>query len=265
MNDTEVNKTIQQMVRYVKLSDRSVDARLDDVQSNVACHLARQSSPEILHMYRFIKQEAEEKSSEIAVAAEEEFNITKLQLLEAEKAKVRRDFERKEKANATKKKVEYSKYLNENRIKVLQAREDAVQRLLKDAQKTLQSLSMNVTEYGNLMLELIVQGMCKLGEPSMLVRCREIDTSLVESLLPDAAQRYAAKCGKDVPVLNLDTANPLPPPPKGIGEQMEYSYCSGGVVITSADRSIECSNTLDDRLRIAYMSNLPAIRKTLFS
>lgn len=45
---------------------------------------------------RFIKQEADEKSSEIAVAAEEEFNITKLQLLEGEKAKVRRDFDRKQ-------------------------------------------------------------------------------------------------------------------------------------------------------------------------
>jgi V-type H+-transporting ATPase subunit E len=217
-------------------------------------------------MCRFIKQEAEEKSSEIAVAAEEEFNITKLQLLEAEKAKVRRDFERKEKANATKKKVEYSKYLNENRIKVLQAREDAVQRLLKDAQRTLQSLSLNTTEYADLMLELMVQGMYKLGESSMLVRCREIDTSLVETLLPKAGQLYTTKYGGDAaPVLTLDTSNPLPPPPKGVSEQMEYTYCSGGVVITSADGSIECSNTLDDRLRIAYMSNLPAIRKVLFS
>ena len=217
------------------------------------------------YLYRFIKQEAEEKSSEIAVAAEEEFNITKLQLLEAEKAKVRREFERKEKANATKKKVEYSKYLNENRIKVLQAREDAAQNLLQDAQRTLQSLSMNTTEYANLLVELIVQAMFKLGESSMLVRCREIDASLVETLLPKAEQMYSATYGRDAPVLTLDTSNPLPPPPKDVGEQAEYSYCSGGVVITSADRSIECSNTLDDRLKIAYMSNLPAIRKVLFS
>lgn len=178
---------------------------------------------------------------------------------------MRRDFERKEKANATKKKVEYSKYLNENRIKVLQAREDAAQNLLKDAQRTLQSLSMNTAEYANLLVELIVQAMFKLGESSMLVRCREIDASLVETLLPKAEQMYSATYGRDAPVLTLDTSNPLPPPPKDVGEQAEYSYCSGGVVITSADRSIECSNTLDDRLKIAYMSNLPAIRKVLFS
>ena len=54
---------------------------------------------------RFIKQEAEEKAAEIAVAAEEEFNITRLQLLEAEKARVRREFERREGTIEVKKKV----------------------------------------------------------------------------------------------------------------------------------------------------------------
>ena len=41
--------------------------------------------------------------------------------------------------------------------------------------------------------------------------------------------------------------------------------CScGGVVVTSADGKIVCSNTLDDRLRITYSSNLPTVRSLLF-
>lgn len=41
--------------------------------------------------------------------------------------------------------------------------------------------------------------------------------------------------------------------------------CScGGVVVTSADGKIVCSNTLDDRLRITYSQNLPQIRTLLF-
>ena len=36
--------------------------------------------PRCPHPRRFIKQEAEEKAAEIAVSAEEEFNITKLQV-----------------------------------------------------------------------------------------------------------------------------------------------------------------------------------------
>ena len=63
MNDTEVNKTIQQMVRCVNSS---------------ACQVHHPLTPHslthsiTLHRCRFIKQEAEEKASEIMVAAEEE-------------------------------------------------------------------------------------------------------------------------------------------------------------------------------------------------
>lgn len=218
-------------------------------------------------VYRFIKQEAEEKSSEISVAAEEEFNITKLQLLESEKAKVRRDYERREKAIVVKKKVEHSKLLNESRLKVLQAREDAVQAVIKDAQKSLGTLSMNASEYESLMLALIVQGMYKLKENAVKVRCREIDVSLVQSLLPRASKLFSEKYGSNAPDVTLDEKNPLPPPPRDVPSSdgfHEYSFCSGGVVVASADGSIECSNTLDDRLRIAYTTNLPEIRSKLF-
>ncbi len=161
-----------------------------------------------------------------------------------------------------KKKVEYSKRLNENRIRVLQAREDAVQALLRDAQSSLLSLSLNATEYSRLMLGLIVEGMHKLGEPSMLIRCREMDVSLVESLLPQVEAAYRAAHGGEAPSVRLDTANPLPPPPRNAEEQSsgERAFCSGGVIVSSSDGSIECTNTLDDRLRIAYMGNLPALR-----
>ncbi len=51
---------------------------------------------------------------------------------------------------------------------------------------------------------------------------------------------------------------PIPAPPSSC-----LRSC-GGVVVTSADGKIVCSNTLDDRLRITYGSNLPAIRALLF-
>ena len=35
-------------------------------------------------------------------------------------------------------------------------------------------------------------------------------------------------------------------------------------MLTNADGSIVCSNTLDDRLHIAYAQNLPNIRERLF-
>ncbi|CAJ1969603.1 unnamed protein product [Sphenostylis stenocarpa] len=47
-------------------------------------------------MVRFIRQEAEEKANEIFVSTEEEFNIEKLQLVEADKKKIRQEYKCKE-------------------------------------------------------------------------------------------------------------------------------------------------------------------------
>lgn len=86
---------------------------------------------QIEQMVRFIKQEAEEKANEIRVSAEEvrwqhtpssevplaaphshipvpalqEFNLEKLQLLEQEKAKIRKEYERREGQVEVKKKM----------------------------------------------------------------------------------------------------------------------------------------------------------------
>lgn len=180
---------------------------------------------------------------------------------------MRKEYERREKAIEVKKKVEYSKQLNESRLKVLQAREDAVGLVLKDAQKSLSTLSGNQEGYQELLLNLIVQGLKKLGEQKALVRCREIDTSLVQSLLPKAVQLFVGKYGAPVPEISLDEAHHLPPPPSQMQKNNDFDEilsCSGGVVVTSADGKVVCSNTLDDRLKIAHAANLPVIRAKLF-
>lgn len=48
-------------------------------------------------------------------------------------------------------------------------------------------------------------------------------------------------------------------------EISDVVFSCGGLVLTSADGRIVLSNTLDDRLRIAFQDNLPAIRKKLFA
>ncbi|CAN6483246.1 unnamed protein product [Victoria cruziana] len=62
-------------------------------------------SKQIQQMVRFIRQEAEEKASEISISAEEEFNIEKLQLVEAERRKIRQEYEKKEKQVEIRKKM----------------------------------------------------------------------------------------------------------------------------------------------------------------
>ncbi|KAI9081725.1 hypothetical protein K1719_036328 [Acacia pycnantha] len=212
-------------------------------------------SKQIQQMVRFIRQEAEEKASEIAVSAEEEFNIEKLQLVEAEKKKIRQESERKEKQVDIRKKIEYSMQLNASRIKVLQAQDDVVSSMKEAASKEVLSVSGDHHVYRNLLKDLIVQSLLRLKEPSVLLRCRKDDLHLVEDVLNSAAQEYAAKTNVHPPEIIVDKEVYLPPTPSY--HDPHGVFCSGGVVLASRDGKIVCENTLDARLDVAFRKRLP--------
>lgn len=219
---------------------------------------------QIEQMVRFIKQEAEEKANEIKVSAEEEFNLEKLQLLEQEKAKIRKEYERREGQVEVKKKIDYSKTLNEMRIQVLGARETAIQEVVTEARARLREVSKNPVTYKKLLTDLLVQALRKLEEKTAVVKCRQIDLMAVREILEPARKQYTAMYSEEAPSVTLDQKDFLPPPPVDLNNT-EIESCCGGVVVSSADGRITCSNTLDDRLKIAYQANLPDIRKKLFA
>ncbi|KAK6943345.1 V-type ATPase subunit E [Dillenia turbinata] len=245
-------------------------------------------SKQIQQMVRFIRQEAEEKANEISVSAEEEFNIEKLQIVEAEKKKIRQEYERKAKQVEIRRKipnvsftisaisdlldqhldmvesdilVEYSMQLNASRIKVLQAQDDIVNAMKDSASKELLRVFSDKEAYKKLLKGLIVQSLLRLKEPSVLLRCREIDVGLVESVLDEAKREYAEKSQVHAPTVTIDTRVFLPPPPKGL--DLHEAFCSGGVVLASQDGKIVCENTLDARLDVVFRQKLPEIRKHL--
>ncbi|CAL5335318.1 unnamed protein product [Camellia sinensis] len=207
-------------------------------------------SKQIQQMVRFIRQEAEEKANEISVSAEEEFNIEKLQLVEVEKKKIRQEFDRKSKQVEVRKKI-----LNASRIKVLQAQDDVVNEMKDSARKELLGVANNRNVYKKLLKGLIVQSLLRLKEPSVLLRCREIDVVLVESVLDDAKHEYIDKAGVHAPKITIDKRVYLPPPPSS--EDSHGPSCSGGVVLASQDGKIVCENTLDARLDVVFRQKLP--------
>ncbi|KAK1268570.1 V-type proton ATPase subunit E [Acorus gramineus] len=218
-------------------------------------------SKQIQQMVRFIRQEAEEKANEISVSAEEEFNIEKLQLVEAEKKKIRQEYEKKEKQVDIRKKIEYSMQLNASRIKVLQAQDDLVSSMKEVAGKELLRVSQDHHSYKNLLKELIVQSLLRLKEPSVLLRCRKEDHALVESVLHSASHEYAKKAQVHPPEILIDHQVYLPPAPSH--HNAHAQYCCGGVVLASRDGKIVCENTLDARLDVVFRKKLPEIRKWL--
>ncbi|XP_004511535.1 V-type proton ATPase subunit E-like [Cicer arietinum] len=219
-------------------------------------------SKQIQQMVRFIRQEAEEKANEISVSAEEEFNIEKLQLVEADKKKIRQEYERKEKQVDVRKKIEYSMQLNASRLKVLQAQDDVVNKMKEAAHKELLNVSRDHHVYKNLIKDLVVQSLVRLKEPSIILRCREEDLHLVEDVLESAAEEYAEKAKVHLPEIVVDKDVYLPPAPNH--NNPHDLYCSGGVVLASRDGKIVFENTLDARLDVVFRNKLPHIRKELF-
>ncbi|XP_039116316.1 V-type proton ATPase subunit E-like [Dioscorea cayenensis subsp. rotundata] len=219
-------------------------------------------SKQIQQMVRFIRQEAEEKANEISVSAEEEFNIEKLQLVEAEKKKIKQEYERKEKQVEIRKKIEYSMQLNASRIKVLQAQDDLVNSMKETAAKELLHVSHNHHAYKHLLKELIVQSLLRLMEPAVLLRCRKEDVEHVESILQSAKEEYAEKANVHHPDILIDNIY-LPSAPSH--HNPHGLHCSGGVVLASRDGKIVCENTLDARLEVVFRKKLPEIRKRLFA
>ena len=87
-------------------------------------------------MVQFIKQEANEKAREIAIATEEEFNIEKLSMVDGEKIKIAKEYERKESTVDTAKKIEASTGRNAMRLKVLSsASSQVVEELAAEAEQ----------------------------------------------------------------------------------------------------------------------------------
>eukprot|EP00212_Chloropicon_laureae_P004680 CAMPEP_0197490800 /NCGR_PEP_ID=MMETSP1311-20131121/5243_1 /TAXON_ID=464262 /ORGANISM="Genus nov. species nov., Strain RCC856" /LENGTH=353 /DNA_ID=CAMNT_0043035371 /DNA_START=87 /DNA_END=1145 /DNA_ORIENTATION=+ len=165
---------------------------------------------QITQMVQFIRKEAEEKASEIRAAAQEEYTIQKQTMVEAEKAKIRKEYERKRSQIDTKKAIESSTQLNTARLKVLQAQQDAIDQAVENARSFLPQLAQNAGEYKQLMGALLLQAVKRFGPGSDLkVRCLQKDAAIVSEQINAAKQGYTAATKQQAPQVSVDAANPL--------------------------------------------------------
>jgi len=206
---------------------------------------------QIDQMMAFIDQEAKEKAEEIDAKAEEEFNIEKGRLVQQQRLKILEYYERKEKQVELQKKIQSSNMLNQARLKVLKHRDDHVASVLEEAKVQLGSVTKDKKKYMEILQQLLTQGMCQLLENAVLVRCRQADQSLVESIIPASTSEYKAKVNKDCQV-KLDTENWI------------SADRTGGLEILAQKGRIKVDNTLEARLEMISQQLLPSIRGKLF-
>ncbi|XP_005391039.1 PREDICTED: V-type proton ATPase subunit E 2 [Chinchilla lanigera] len=206
---------------------------------------------QIKHMMAFIEQEANEKAEEIDAKAEEEFNIEKGRLVQSQRLKIMEYYEKKEKQIEQQKKIQMSTMRNQARLKVLTARDDLISELLRDAKLRLDRIVADQVMYQELLDKLVLQGLLRLLEPVMIVRCRPQDSFLVRTAVQKAIPEYVMVSQKHVQV-QIDQ------------EAFLAGNAAGGVEVYSGNQMIKVSSTLESRLDLSAQQKMPEIREALF-
>ena len=119
-------------------------------------------------------------------------------------------------------------------------------------------LSSNEGEYAQILKQLLIQGLIKLIEPKVILRCRESDVDTLEGVIDEAVSEYKelmlsqvkALEGKgDIPcAVTVDKNKFLPE----FNQDDPTNSCLGGFVMYAKKNRIVCSQTLDDRLTMTY-------------
>jgi len=204
------------------------------------------------NMVSFILQEAKEKAEEITLRTEEECEGEKSRLIEQQRSKIKKEFERKEKQVLIAQKIAESNEINRSRIEILKEREGGLQNIFEEAKGRLNDLSNDQDRYRGVLQSLILQGLIMMQEEAVVVQCRSEDVNIVRDVSPKAKKEYESRTGKTCDV-SIHTKY-LP----------SYPDCSGGIYLTAQHGRIVLNNTLDTRLKYAYDVAIPKIRYLLF-
>lgn len=164
-------------------------------------------------------------------------------------------------------KIAQSKKMNQARIKRMEEINNLVKSLLGAAgERMADQMAHDSNAYAALLKDLLVQGLIKLIEAKVTLRCRESDVSILQSVIDDAISEYQQKMLSQVEALKgkddlpcrveIDRERYLPEYNKGD----PTNSCLGGFVMYARKNRIVCSQTLDDRLEMTFQQSIPEMR-----
>jgi len=211
---------------------------------------------QINQMVQFIHQEAKEKAAEIKLKTDEEFNIEKLRMVEAEKQKIRAEYERKEKQVEVQKRISQSNEVRISRLKCLKSRDDAMQNVLAEAAAKLPAICTGAS-YPALLEKLTLEGLIQLADQKVSIKAVAGQEAAAKKAIAAAETKYKAWAIKEKGAEWASTIE-LTFDPKSLGSGI------GGVELVGFGGKITLTNTLQSRLMLAYETQLPGLRAALF-
>ncbi|KAF2655327.1 ATPase, V1/A1 complex, subunit E [Lophiostoma macrostomum CBS 122681] len=210
-----------------------------------------QVAGELKKMTAFIRQEAEEKASEIRFKADEEFASEKAKLVREETSAIDTSYEKKFKQASMSQQITRSTVSNKTRLRILSSRQELLDSLFEQGSKKLKEVSKDKGKYQSILKNLILEGAYALAEDKLQVKARKADFDLVKKAIEEAQSEYKEKIGKDVSI-SVNESDPLP------------EGSAGGVIVAGTGGRIDINNTFEERLKLLETDALPSIRVTLF-
>jgi|EP00806_Schmidingerella_arcuata_P001652 V-type H+-transporting ATPase subunit E len=222
-------------------------------------------------MIAFISTQGRERVDAIQRQTKEDFtSMSQKKLLE--KSEELKDQMVKDVANAeVKAKIAQSKKMNEARINRMRETNKMVESLLGEAgERMAERMSRDSNAYSALLKDLLVQGLIRLIEGKVTLRCRASDVSILSSVIDDAVAQYkesmltqvkSLEGRDDLPcAVTIDQDKFLPE----YNKNDPTNSCLGGFVMYARKNRIVCSQTLDDRLAMTFQQSIPEMRASLY-
>ena len=106
----------------------------------------------------------------------------------------------------------------------------------------------NQTVYRLFLKNLIIQGLIKLMETKVELRCFSKDIDLIESMSNEIEKDFSEiirkECGRDIKCkISINKRQPL---------EQDGKYSIGGIILSCNENRIVCSNTIEDRLELSF-------------
>ena len=206
---------------------------------------------QIQSMIDFIEREAQEKAEELDQAAQEEYDVEKMRLVEAEKNKIRSQADKNKKQVEIQGRVARANHSKEQRLRVMEERGVILQNLRDLTKKKIMSMVNDGNKYRQLLSDLIKQSMLSI-RCDAVVDCRKQDEQIVKKIFSDAESWYHGKTNEKI---SLSVSR----------DYLQDDEAWGGVVLHSTDGRITCNNTLAYRTEHCFADQLPTVRFTLLN
>ncbi|ELP83495.1 vacuolar ATP synthase subunit E, putative [Entamoeba invadens IP1] len=193
----------------------------------------------------YIKEMSETERSEILSAADKESSDETKATMDKEQHKIDLEFEKQIKRSDVKKRIAGSQKMSAARLQLLKAEDAHIQKLVEVVRAQLVASTQN-TEYADILIKLVMQGVKKVEDNNVTINCLQKDLPVVKKAVKDAKEKF--------PKVNITVDETFFLEDKVIG----------GVTVASMGDRIVCNNTLEHRMNQALLVALPKVRSIVF-